>query len=98
MITDHEADKSDNPALFDRRNPLTRAQFVAAWRAGAAPLEIYRHGYDRYIATYEMRQYRQGSGARRSLPKAATATRLKQAGGAALLDVLTAAIAVLKRA
>lgn len=54
-----QAGAGDNRALFDRRKPLTRAQFVAGWRAGAVPLEIYRLGYDRYIATYEMRQYRQ---------------------------------------
>ena len=98
-----QAGAGDNRALFDRRNPLTRAQFVAAWRAGAVPLEIYRLGYDRYIATYEMRQYRRGSPAQRPLPKAATATgerrspRLKQASGIALLDALAVAIAVLKR-
>jgi hypothetical protein len=98
-----QARAGDNRALFDRRNPLTRAQFVAAWRAGAVPLEIYRHGYDRYIATYEMRQYRQGPRARRPLPKGAMASgqrqsaSLKQASGIALVDMPTVAIAALKR-
>jgi len=91
----------DNRALFDRRNPLTRAQFVAGWRAGAVPLEIYRLGYDRYIAAYEMRQYRHGSQARKLLPKGGTgqcqSSRPKQASGIALVDTLAVAIAALKR-
>ena len=97
----HDHGAGGNRALFDRRNPLTRAQFVAGWRAGAVPLEIYRLGYDRYIAAYEMRQYRHGSRARKPLPKAGTgqrqSSRLKQASGIALVDTLTVAIAALKR-